>query len=105
MNVIRTLIARWPAAAVLCAVIALALAVTVSAAGSHRSQQTKATAQPQGAAGDVDAPAGGCVRADRTRSHHAICFMHGSATGACHSAGQREERGHDREGGFKGGRD
>src|ERR1700694_4746049 len=38
MKLIRKLIATWPAAAALCAVIAFALAVTVSAAGSHRSQ-------------------------------------------------------------------
>jgi len=48
MKLIRKLIATWPAAAALCAVIALALAVTVSAAGSHRSQPAStASAQTQ----------------------------------------------------------
>ena len=45
MKLIRKLIAMWPAAAVLCAVMAIALAVTVSAEGSHRSQTKTVSAQ------------------------------------------------------------
>jgi hypothetical protein len=45
VKLIRKLIAMWPAAAVLCAVMAIALAVTVSAQGSHRSQAKTVSAQ------------------------------------------------------------
>src|ERR1700704_4638467 len=45
MKLIRKLIAMWPAAAVLCAVMAIALAVTVSAEGSHRSKTKTVSAQ------------------------------------------------------------
>jgi hypothetical protein len=56
MNLIRKLIATWPAAAALCAVIAAALALSVSAAGSHRSQQTNTSAPPQAVSVEALAP-------------------------------------------------
>jgi hypothetical protein len=72
MKLIRKLIAPWPAAAVLCAVIAVALAVSVSAAGSHRSQQNKSTAQPPVASVESLAPEAATPTASCTAARQAV---------------------------------
>lgn len=73
MKSIRKLIAAWPAAAVLCAVIALALAATVSAAGSHRSQPTNiSSTQPQAASVDSLAPEAATPSAPCTAARQAV---------------------------------
>ena len=73
MKLIRKLIATWPAAAVLCAVIAVALAVTVSAAGSHRSQQTNiSSTQPHAASVDSLAPEAATPSATCTAARQAV---------------------------------
>jgi hypothetical protein len=68
MKLIRKLIAMWPAAAVLCAVMAIALAVTVSAAGSHRSLAKPDSAQAktvsaQALTPEAATPSDACVAA------------------------------------------
>lgn len=72
MKLIRKLIATWPAAAVLCAVIALALAATVSAAGLHRSQQTNSSAPPQAATVETLAPEAATPSAQCTAARQAV---------------------------------
>jgi type IV secretory pathway VirB10-like protein len=72
MTLIRKLIATWPAAAALCAVIAVALAVSVSAAGSHRSQQNKTSAQPPVASVESLTPEAATPSASCTAARQAV---------------------------------
>jgi hypothetical protein len=72
MKLIRNLIATWPAAAALCAVIAIGLAVSVSAAGSHRSQQTNSSAPHHAATVETQAPEAATPTASCTAARQAV---------------------------------